>query len=256
MRVTNHLECGKTYIFSKRIIEKNRWTSSYRKVRMVEAAFERLNHFILPIAEVLSFVMVGNRLTIVLKVHPEEIIRQLPRQKKHMTYRLTTQHLNDYLTGKLGSPAGKGAATCEDIPVHVTIRKKLANFLQSFTILYNRLSNRSDRLSARKTDIIHLENEAEIRNAIVESQLAPVVQKEANKPDVGDGNILNPKIRIKQEAIHYSGIANLFWGKYKNFEQEVFRLFDLVQKQLNAGKFDRDTLPGFYRLEISNSITG
>lgn len=252
MKVTNHLECGKTYIFSKRIVERNRWTSSYSKVRMVDAAFERLNHFILPIAEVLSFVMVGNRLTIILKIHPEEIIRQLPRQKKHMTFRLTTHQLTDYLSGKFGSPAEKGAATCKDIPVHLTIRKKLANYLQSFTILYNRLSKRSDRLSARKTEIVELENEAEIRNAIAQSQLAPIIQKEANNPKSGDGNILKPNTRIKQEAIHYQGIVKLFWGKFKYFEQEVFRLFELLKNQLRTGNFDRDILPGFYKLDLES----
>lgn len=251
MKVTKQLECGKTYIFSKRIIEKNRWTSSYRRNRMIKAAYERLNHFILPIAEVLSFVLVGNRLTIVLKVHPEEIIRQLPRQKKHMTYRLTTDHLCDYLSGKLGSPAEKGAATCSDIPVHVTVRKKLANFLQSFTILYNRLSHRSDRLSARKTDIVQLESESEIRNAIAQSQLAPVIQKESKNPVAGDQNILAPITRIKEEAIHYSGIATIFWGHYKHFEEEVFRLFDQLQKQIREGKIYKDTIPGFYKLEFT-----
>lgn len=164
----------RTYLIRKKIIGINQLDTEpdgWQNER-----FQRnLNRFILPFAELLSFSFTKGELLMVIHTHPEEIIRKLPKFVEDQKYELKASDLPKYLAGEM-KPIHNSKHNCSELEPGWVIRKKVSNFLHSFTIFFNRANDRPDRLFCRKTWIEELETGDKIREKIVEVETEPIRQ--------------------------------------------------------------------------------
>lgn len=122
----------RSYLIRKKIIGINELdtdSDSWQKERFQK----NLNRFILPFAELLSFSFTKGEVLMVIRTHPEEIIRKLPKYVEDQRYELKAWDLPKYLAGELG-PIHNSKHNCAELDPGWVIRKKVSNFLHSFTI--------------------------------------------------------------------------------------------------------------------------
>lgn len=226
---SNFLAPSQTILFRKKIIGINQWTGKKDSQIIIREAYERVKVFLLPVGEILAFNLVEDTLHIVIQFHPESIIQNLPRYRRDMAYVLTVERMEDYLNGSLPPLAESEIKTCKHQAACKTIRKKLANFLQSFTIRINKMRRRNDRLSARKTLMVNLETEEEIRNTITELQVLGSLMGEKTPPEKSESGIMNRQAPFRQETISYRKIFTLFGGTFIGLEIAVRQIWDKIK---------------------------
>jgi hypothetical protein len=107
---------------------------------------------LLPVARFLGYVISQKTIEIVLMAHPEEVIRKVPRNCKHIHTRLRSdQMMKRYLDGSLSiHNVEDPALLCTDGSVHDVVTKKIATVLQCLTLKYNKCKKRRCRLTQRK----------------------------------------------------------------------------------------------------------
>lgn len=231
---SNSLAPSQTILFRKKIIGINQWTGKRDSTKVIKEAYERVKVFLLPVGHILAFNLIEDTLHNVIQFHPESIIQNLPRCRRDMTYVLTVEKMEDYLTGTLPPLAESEAKTCKHQAACQTIRKKLANFLQSFTIRINKMRKRNDRLSARKTLMVILETEEEIKNTITDLQVLGPLMGEMTHPEKSESGIMNRKALFRQETISYPKIYALFGGTFTGLEkavQEIWKSINMINNQ-------------------------
>lgn len=160
MSVKLEMRPERTYLIRKKIISVNQLNTEPEGWQN-DRFQKNLNRFILPFAKLLSFSFTQAELLIVIHTHPEEIIRKLPKYVDDQKYELTPSDLPKYLAGELG-PIHNSKHNCSELDPGWVIRKKLSNFLHSFTIFFNQESGRPDRLFSRNTSIEELDTEGKL----------------------------------------------------------------------------------------------
>lgn len=226
---SNSLAPSQTILFRKKIIGINQWTGKRDSARVIREAYERVKVFLLPVGHILAFNLIEDTLHVVIQFHPESIIQNLPRCRRDMAYVLTVERMEEYLKGSLPPLAESEAKTCKHQAACQTIRKKLANFLQSFTIRINKMRRRNDRLSARKTLMVSLETEEEIRNTIAELQVLGPLMGEKIPPEKSESGIMNRNASFRQETISYKKIYALFGGTFIGLAMAVRQIWDILK---------------------------
>jgi hypothetical protein len=206
------------YLIRKKIISVNQLVSQ-SKGWEEDRLRVNLNRFILPIAELLAFSFTQNEILLVMRIHPEKIIRNLPKFVEDQKYFLTAGLLPDYLSGNLGL-IHNSTHNCSELDSSWVIRKKISNFLHSFTIFYNRKNKRQDRLFARKTHIEELTTDEEIRQSIVKVEIEPVIQGDKRDPE-DCGNSLRETLRGELNRIFIPSLQNLFGNDLRELLEKI-----------------------------------
>lgn len=235
MKAVKELSPEKTYLIIKEVIGINTWFGSKSKTWASKQANLNLKRFFLPIGEILSFELIEDRMIFQIKFHSAEILEALPRQVKHQEYTLEADVLTDYLAGKLNPIAMEGKPTYKGEKCSIILRKKIANFLQSFTIWFNRKFRRKDRLSARKTEIYLLESEDEIRNSMINMKVVQYYSREKRNPKKCKTTFVKKTNREFNNSICYYRVAELFSGNLENFHLKVRNIFEKIMQILASG---------------------
>lgn len=235
MEAVKELAPEKTYLIIKEVIGINTWFGSKSKTLASKQASQNLKKFFLPIGEVLSFELIKDRMIFQIKFHSAEIIAALPRQVKHQEYILEADMLADYLAGKLKPMAMEGKPTCASEKSSTILRKKIANFLQSFTIWFNKEFHRKDRLSGRKTEMYLLESEDEIRNSMINMKVVQYLAGDKRNPKKCGSNFMKKKDKEFNNSICFYKVAELFSGNLENFHLKVIIIFEKIRQVLASG---------------------
>lgn len=113
---------------------------------------EEIQVHLLPVCRVLGFLITHKTIEFVILPHPEDVIRNVPRNSRKIHTRLQGNHMmNDYLKGDLSiHNVTDKSRLCTEGSVHDVIIKKIANLLQCFTLKYNKHKGRTCRLTQRK----------------------------------------------------------------------------------------------------------
>lgn len=223
------------YLLRKKIIGANQLNTDadgWEKERFQE----NLNRFILPFAELLSFSFTKEEVLMVIRIHPEEIIRKLPKYVEDQKYQLLASDLPKYLSGELG-PIHNSKHNCENLDPCWVIRKKVSNFLHSFTIFFNRLYARLDRLFRRKTWIEELDSEELIRRKIVEVETEPIRQGDERKPEEC-GNTLAEILNGDMTRVSIPSLKKLFGNKFTQLKKKIWIEINRIQSSL-----EMETIP-------------
>lgn len=235
MKAVKELSPEKTYLIIKEIIGINTWYKSKSKTLAINQASLNLKRFFLPIGEVLSFELIKDRMIFEVKFHSAGILAALPRQIKHQEYILEADMLPDYLAGKLNPIAMEGMPTYKGEKSSIILRKKIANFLQSFTIWFNKEFHRKDRLSARKTEMYLLESDEEICKAMINMKVVPYFLSEKLNSRISKTTGINKDTKELKNSICYYRIAELFNGNIENFHIQVRNVFEKFKQILTVG---------------------
>lgn len=237
---------GETYLFTKEILSINVWFPKNQRKWAVETGRKNLAIFLLPIGQVLGFTIVKNKIFILITLHPKEVLLKVPKERKNQSYILTSGDLDRYVAGELPPIASQDSDTYEGENLSVSIRKRFANFLQSFSLQYNRHYGRTDRLSARYTGIFKLNNDDEIRKVLAEMQNAPFIHEDKRDLSECYTNSYHLEDAEIRKVISYEKVIVLFGGKIKLF-QEYAKAIRLKLKQLEgAFEYLRKIPPGMY----------
>lgn len=187
---------------------------------------DRICRFILPCAEVTSFVLMDNHVHLLLRVHPEQVLRKLPIQL-HLAYNtLTAADMEDYLRGKTEIRFPK-----ETKPYQGSLHKLLVSCIRglkiSYKSWYNNKYQASGTLWSRKKANVLLPNEEDVYRTIAYIHNNPV--QHGIVEEAGD--------------VQFSSYTEIISGKSKVLRpSEVLRLFQSVEDFIG---FHREANPVF-----------
>jgi hypothetical protein len=240
------LEPNKTYLFTKEILATNQMFPGNRRKWSIETGRENLCRFLLPIGHVLNFTIVQNKLLMVITIHPPDVLKKVPRLVKDQSYTLEANTLDQYVNGKLQELAQKQRPTYEQDDLSKAIRKRFANFLQSFSIRYNRQYNRKDRLSARPTGIFEVQTEDDLRQLLSEIQNTPLIHGDKRDLNNCETNSYHLERKEVQKVISWKKVIDLFQGKLSVFQNAVRNIRAKLIRRANEFEYLKDIPPGWY----------
>lgn len=168
---------------------------------------------------------------ILIHTHPEDVIRKLPKFVEDQKYELQASDLPQYLSGELG-PIHNSKHNCADLDPGWVIRKKVSNFLHSFTIFFNRENGRPDRLFCRKTWIEELKTEKKIIQKVVEVETEPIRQGDSRNPEECC-NTLAEILKGEMTRVSISRLIALFKGNLKMLSVKVRNEIAKIRKSQN-----------------------
>ena len=182
MRIAEKLEPEKMYFIRKHVIPWNEVTATGISNEIMR---RNINRFILTFAELIHFGLTETEVLLVIKMHPEEVIRKLPRKVRHQRYVLEVEDLEDYLAGKMPPlhTLKDENKTCMHLDPCWVLRKKVSNFLHSFTKIFNHKCGHWDRMFVRYTGIWEVENVEEVRKCIEEVSIAHTLMGDRTSPE-------------------------------------------------------------------------
>lgn len=240
------LEPEKTYLFTKEIIATNQMFPGNKRKWAIEMGRENLSRFLLPIGHIMSFTVVRNKLLFVIKIHPEEVLRKVPKFVKDQAFRLEVKTLDQYIRGELQNIALPQTQTYELTDLAVAIRKRFANFLQSFTIRYNKQYNRRDRLSARPTGIYEIQGDEDLKQILLEIQNTPLIHGDNRDLDKCETNSFHLDRKDVRKVVSWQRVVDLFNGEMQNFQSEVKSTRSKLMRMLKNFEYLREVPPGWY----------
>jgi hypothetical protein len=222
MKATIRLEANGTYRVSKQILANNQHHTLTEVEWITKELTRSLRRILLPVGDILAFSVTENRIEYVVQFYSEEIIRRTPRKVKHLTQILSASERDDYLNGRLPDICQKNKPRCEDTSVDSILKKKCANFLQSYSRLYNRKFNRVDRLSGRLCQFQKLEDDQAIQNAIQLVQNAPKIAGEYMDLSICSTSSCNESAVSFQTCINFERVRELFLRKIPKAQKKEF----------------------------------
>ena len=211
MKVTIKLEANATYQISKQIIANNQHHTLSEVEWITKELTRNLQRILLPVGDILAFAITGNRIEYVVRFYSEDIIRKTPRKVKHLNRILRVSERKEYLNGM--EICQKDKPNCQGISIDSILKKKCANFLQSYGRLYNRKFKREDRLSRRLCHFQKLETKLAIREAIQLVQNAPREDGEYNDLSVCYTSSINESSAEFQACINYPMVRDILLKK-------------------------------------------
>lgn len=218
------------YLIRKKIIGINELNTD--SIGWQNERFQRnLNRFILPFAELLSFSFTKGEVLMVIQTHPEEIIRKLPKYVEDQKYELKASDLPKYLSGELG-PIHNSKHNCSELDPSWVIRKKVSNFLHSFTIYFNRANSRPDRLFCRKTWIEELGSNKETIQKVVEVESEPIRQGDNRNPEECC-NTLGEIMKGEMTRVSIHRLKMIFGGDILHLKARVLSEIEKLRKSQN-----------------------
>jgi hypothetical protein len=246
MKFVSAPDPGNYYLYSKDFLDPHSVIKRGKVSWALEKPVENLVRFFLPMAHVLGFCLTENQLVIILKFHPENIIRKLPRQVKHMDYQLKETDLEAYLQGKMPPICKEKEADCSTGEIHYHLTKKISNFLHSFTIKYNSQTNRSGCLFSRKTTLMQLETKEEIQNAIAQTQNIPVIQENKIHPESYKNNSTKNWGPWHKDAICWTKLIEIFSDCTGGFIGLVRRVYEKIIAEFPNTSALQSRIPGCF----------
>jgi hypothetical protein len=220
MRTTINLEANATYRVSKQIIPNNQHLTLTEVEWITQELTRNLRRILLPVGDVLAFSVTRNRIEYVIRFYSEEIIRKTPREVRHLSQILSVSEREEYLNGMEICKQDK--PNCQGISVHSILKKKCANFLQSYGRLYNRKFNRTDRLSGRLCNFQKLETNLTIQNAIQLVQNAPKEAGEYIDLRICSTSSVNESSAVFQTCINYPMVREILLGEIPKVRKKSF----------------------------------
>lgn len=233
MSAKQEMRPERIYLIRKKIIGVNELdtkSDSWQKERFQK----NLNRFILPFAELLSFSFTNEEVLMVIRTHPEEIIRKLPKYVEDQKYELTASDLPLYLSGELGS-IHNSKHNCAELDPCWVIRKKVSNFLHSFTIFFNRKNDRPDRLFRRKTWIEELDTDELVARKVVEVETEPIRQGDEREPEEC-GNTLKETLQGEMKRVSIPRLRALFGSDLSMLRARVLSEVKILKEILDIRK--------------------
>jgi hypothetical protein len=246
MKETKTLKPGASYLFTKEILGINVWFPRNQIKWTIQSGLRILGIILLPVGDVLAFTMVNNKLMILIRFYSEEVLEKVPRQSKHQAYELTSKDQAKYLSGELPPIAQKNALTYLGYDFGKILRKRVASFLQSLTIQYNRQYKRKDRLSARYTGIFELETEEEIKRVLAEMQNAPLVHSDKRTLEECNTNSFHLEDPMVSRVISYQQVKELFGGSLHAFQEAAREVRKKLMGMKQAFQYLTQVPPGRY----------
>jgi hypothetical protein len=240
------LNPGGTYLFTKEILGINVWFPQNKMKWAIETGRKNLAIFLLPVGNVLAFTIVKSKLLLVIEFHQKEVLENVPKECKDQSYLLTADDLEKYIAGELPPLAENDSKTYKGENLSLALRKRFANFLQSFSIKYNRHYKRKDRLSARYTGIFELENSEDIKKTIAEIQNTPLLFDDARDLKICSTNTYQIEDREIQKFISYRKVIDLFEGSIKVFQEAVKEVRKRLQNNTKEYAYLQEVPPGAY----------
>jgi hypothetical protein len=241
-----NLKPGSTYLFTKEILGINIWFPNNQRQWAVSTGRKNLGIFLLPIGKVLGFTIVKNKLLIVIEFHSREVLEKVPRASKDQAYLLTAHDQDRYISGELPPIALEESPTYEGENLSVALRKRLANFLQSFTIQYNRHYGRKDRLSARYSGIFELEGEEDIKKVLTELQNTPLIHEDRRSLEACNTNTFDLEDKEIRKVISYRKVMELFGGTIKAFQDAARQVRKRLEEICGNFRYLQEVAPGCY----------
>lgn len=240
------LNPGGTYLFTKEILGINNWFPYNQKKWAIETARKNLAVFLLPVGRILAFSIVKNKLLILVKFHEGDVLEKVPKESKNQSYLLSSKDLDEYVSGKLPPIATRDSETYAGTNLSESLRKRFANFLQSFSIQYNNQYDRKDRLSARYTGIFELTESTEIKKVITEIQNTPLIhddKRELENCNTNSYHLEDPEI---QKVISYKCVLEFFESNIEVFRSEVRAVRKRLKALVPEYKYLQQIPPGGY----------
>lgn len=228
MEICYRLIAGGLYLFHKRCIQKN----NYKHFKNADKIFrDNIQKQLLPIGRVISFVITKWSIEVLIRLHPEHIIKNVPRLVCDQIITLTSEKLDQYLSGEIElHNITEPAKLCVGQNVHTTVIKKVGNFLQSFTLQYNRALKRSCRLTKRKHEWYSVK-EDEIQDIIAMHMYMPYINGESQDPRKGKSSVYHDVKKQSNECIAYKEIMSYFGSSESGFYKYTDDFWDFIKNK-------------------------
>jgi hypothetical protein len=246
MKAVNQLYPGNYYLLIKDFHDPHVVIKRGKVNWVIDRLGNNLMRFFLPMAHVLGFSITDTQMFIVIQFHSESIIRKLPRQIKHMKYWLQEKEMEDYLEGKLPGICMENKLDCREGSIHGHLVKKLSNFYHSFTIHYNKQTQREGNLFSRKFQWYLLETIEEIQVTVAQVQSVPVVFDSKQKPFSCKTNSVKNWGKWHEKVICWKKINELFTSVRGGFISLVMTIYNKIKSELINSRDPRLKIPRFY----------
>jgi putative transposase len=192
-----------------------------------KAAFlYRVCKFVLPCAEVFSYVLLSNHVHLLIRPHPEGILRKLPLQLHEISHNLNAAQLEDYLLGKLEIALSKCLS-----PHQGSLNDLLVSCIRGLKISYKCWYNyrylASGTLWARSRVTLLLPNPEDIYRTIAYIHNNPVQHGLVQKPGDWDFSSYPEIMCNKAEIIRPSEVLKLYSSlqDFIEFHEEANPIF-------------------------------
>jgi hypothetical protein len=228
MEICYKMVAGGLYLFHKRCIQKN----NYKHFKDADKVFrENIQKQLLPIGRVISFVITKWAIEVLIRLHPEHIIKNVPRLVCDQIITLTAEMLDQYVSGEIKlHEITEPDELCIAQDVHTTVIKKVGNFLQSFTLQYNRALKRSCRLTKRKHEWFSVE-EDEVQEIIAMHTQMPYINGESKDPRKEKTSVYYDVKNQCNEFIQYTNILSYFDSSESCFFSFIDDYIEVIQKR-------------------------
>jgi putative transposase len=173
------------------------------------AFLHRICRFILPCAEVISYVLLSNHVHLLIRPHPEAILRKLPLQLHEISHGLTATQLEEYLLGKVEISLSKFLSPHQghlnDLLVSCIRGLKI-----SYKCWYNNRYQASGTLWARSRVTLMLPNSEDIYRTIAYIHHNPVHHGLVKEPGDWQFSSYTEIIWSKSEVIRPTEVLKLY----------------------------------------------
>ena len=245
MKTVNQLYPGNYYLLIKDFHDPHTVIKRGKVNWVIDRLGNNLMRFFLPMAHVLGFCITDSQMFIVIQFHSESIIRKLPRQIKHMSYWLQEKELDDYLEGKLPRICMENKLDCSEGSIQGHLVKKLSNFYHSFTIHYNKQTQREGNLFSRKFQWHLLETIEDIQLAIAQVQCVPGILERHQKPFSCKTNSFKNWGRWHEKVIGWKKISELFTSVRGGFISHVKTIYHKIKTELIRSNDLKSKIPRY-----------
>jgi len=229
MRKVEFMISGRVYVLRKRVIDHNKLIMSEEDYNVL---LENIQKFIMPFAIPLGLFVTDYYIYLIIQVHDERLLRNMPRNVRKQQIVLSGNILQEYIDGKIELNRKDNPDICSAKYSELSdiTTKRMASFYQSFTRQYNHRHKREDRLFSRKTEIFEILSGEDLSKVLAIAanysasqgdQIHPIECKTSSCKDI-----------INKEAAYFPVhiIRNIFDKGFRNFKKLVDQYWELLKR--------------------------
>lgn len=229
MRKVEFMVSGRVYVIRKRVIDHNKLIMSDKDYNVL---LENIQRFIMPFAIPLGLIVTDYYIYLIIQVHDERLLWNMPRNVRKQQFVLSGNELQDYIDGKIDLNRKDNPDICSSKYIEISdiTTKRMASFYQSFTRQYNHRHKREDRLFSRKTEIFEIMSGQDLSKVLAIAanysasqgdQVHPIECKTSSCKDVIYKNATYFPVHI---------IRNKFKRSFRNFKNLVEHYWELLNR--------------------------
>lgn len=229
MRKVEFMISRQVYVIRKRVIDHNKLIMSEEDYNVL---LENIQKFIMPFAVPLGLFVTDYYIYLIIQVHDERLLRNMPRNVRKQQIVLSGNILQEYIDGKIELNRkdnldifGTKYSELSDITT-----KRMASFYQSFTRQYNLRHKREDRLFSRKTEIFEIISGEDLSKVLAIAANYSASQGDQTHPI--ECKTSSCKDIINKEAAYFPVhiIQNIFGKSFRNFKKLVEQYRELLKR--------------------------